>query len=91
MKLLRHRHGCRGSVGGRAVSTRPDCVEDEHLAYLDDLRQSGVTNMWGAGTYVQREFGVSRKEAQEITLYWMATFSQRHQRPTPPPKLGSVP
>jgi hypothetical protein len=55
---------------------RPLIVTDEHLVYLDELRESGVTNMYGAGIYVQREFGVSRSEAQDIVIYWMKTFGE---------------
>ena len=35
---------------------RPDIVTDEHLEYLDDLRESGVTNMFGAGSYLEDNF-----------------------------------
>lgn len=57
---------------------RPAIVTDEHLTYLDDLRESGETNMFGARPYVQREFGVSSREAQTILGYWMKSFSERH-------------
>lgn len=46
----------------------------KHFAYLDDLRESGETNMFGAGVYVQEEFGLGRKEAGEIVRVWMKTF-----------------
>jgi len=49
-----------------------------YFKYLDQLRVSGVTNMFGAGPYVQREFGVDRKEAKRIVLSWMRSFSDRH-------------
>lgn len=52
-------------------------VSDEHLDYLDNLRESGITNMFGAGEYVQQAFGVNRQDAKEIVLYWMRTFSER--------------
>ena len=39
-------------------SKRPDIVKDEHLEYLDGLRKSSVTNMFGAGSYVQEELRV---------------------------------
>lgn len=45
---------------------RPAIVTDEHLEYLDELRESGVTNMYGAGPYLVREFGVTRNESHEI-------------------------
>lgn len=42
--------------------------------YLDELRESGSTNMFGAAPYLQQEFMVSSKEARKILTMWMATF-----------------
>jgi hypothetical protein len=50
---------------------RSEIVTDEHLAYLDDLRDSGATNMFGAAEYVKDAFGVSRSDAKTILRYWM--------------------
>lgn len=61
-----------------ATPTPPDVLE-----YLDDLRASGVTNMFGAGAYVQRDFGVDRDTARTWVLDWMDTFSERHPPPEP--------
>ena len=58
---------------------RPDFVTDEHLGYLDDLRESGVTNMYGAPPYLQEEFGMDRTESHAILKYWMDTFSDRNK------------
>lgn len=52
---------------------------EEYLEYLDELRESGVTNMFGAGAYIQEEYGLSRSDANKILTYWMNTFSERHQ------------
>jgi len=49
-----------------------------YLEYLDDLRESGVTNMYGAGTYLENAFSLSRRDARDILMDWMKTFSQRH-------------
>ena len=57
---------------------RPQEVDDEHLTYLDDLRDSGACNMFGAGGYLQDEFGLNRWDARTITTYWMKTFGERH-------------
>jgi hypothetical protein len=57
---------------------RPEYLTDEMLVYLDDLRDSGVTNMFGAGPYVSREFILNNKEASKVVAYWMDTFSERH-------------
>jgi len=45
-----------------------------YFNYLDNLRESGVTNMFGAGPYVQKEFGVDRREAKRIVMAWMQQF-----------------
>jgi hypothetical protein len=57
---------------------RPDFVTDEHLEYLDALRESGVTNMWGASPYVEYAFKVHIDIARKILGYWMDTFCERH-------------
>lgn len=57
-------------------SKRPEGITDEHLVYLDELRESGVTNMFGGGAYVMREFSVDRTEASDILAYWMETFGK---------------
>ena len=35
---------------------RPIYLEDEHLEYLDVLRETVVTNMFGASPYLQDEY-----------------------------------
>lgn len=52
--------------------------DEKYYEFLDELRGSGVTNMFGAGPYLVEFFGVSRKEAHEILSDWMNTFSERH-------------
>jgi hypothetical protein len=60
---------------------RPDFVTDEHLEYLDALRKSGVTNMFGATPYVQKAFKkLKGDQAKKVLLYWMHTFSERHPK-----------
>lgn len=63
----------------KAKLERPWMVTDEHLKYLDELRVSGVTNMMGAGIYVERQFAVSKKMASDIVIYWMESFEEREQ------------
>ena len=45
--------------------------EDKVFTYLDELRDSGVTNMWGAGPYLEQEFGVSRRVSHVLLDAWM--------------------
>jgi hypothetical protein len=58
---------------------RPDFCDDEHLEYLDALRESGVTNMFGAGPYLEDEFCMEPEAARAILAYWMRTFTERHK------------
>jgi len=56
---------------------RADFVCDEHLEYLDELRESGETNMYGARVYLLREFPVlNKQDAGDILIYWMQTFGK---------------
>lgn len=57
-------------------TNRPQEVTDEQLEYLDQLRESGETNMFGARPYVQEEFSVDKKTARTILRYWMQSFGK---------------
>ena len=48
----------------------------EYFSYLDVLRETGVTNMFGASPYLQQEFGLTRYEAKDILLAWMNSFKE---------------
>ncbi|HET6203386.1 MAG TPA: hypothetical protein VFI25_11355 [Planctomycetota bacterium] len=75
------------SDDGKAKAT------EEQLLFLDALRESGVVNMFGAGPFIEREFGVSREKARGVLAEWMRTFAERHPRSTPgaPPDEGARP
>jgi len=49
-------------------------TKEEHFHYLDRLRESGVTNMLGAGVYLQRRFGMTKKEANDRLWEWIDSF-----------------
>ena len=51
---------------------------EEYFEYLDQLRESGVTNMFGAQPYLINDFGVDRSTAQRILIEWMRSFDERH-------------
>lgn len=44
------------------------------FTYLDELRESGVTNMYGAGKYLENEFSLTKNEAKDLLLDWMKSF-----------------
>ncbi len=51
----------------------------QQLAYLDDLRNGGTTNMFGAARYLVFEFPeLSEADAKEILAEWMGSFAHRH-------------
>lgn len=54
--------------------------QNEVNIFLDILRSSGVTNMWGAGTYIQEHFDVSKYQAGDFLKEWMQTFSERKSK-----------
>lgn len=67
----------RDFVGRVQVSAPTDLQADElteAFEYLDELRESGRTNMFGAAGYVVDELGWARNEAVQATRMWMETF-----------------
>jgi hypothetical protein len=51
-------------------------LTQEHRDYLICLRDSGVTNMWGATPFIEEYFGIQRSEAKAILLEWMEYMSK---------------
>ena len=47
-----------------------------YYQYLEELRQSGATNMFGAAPYLQEEFGLDKREAEAILLSWMLNYDE---------------
>lgn len=47
-----------------------------YFTYLDYLRETGVTNMFGARPYLEEEFDLSKKESSVILGQWMATYDE---------------
>jgi len=64
------------------MEDRPEVATDEVLEYLDELRESGVTNMYGARPYLINAFYLEKHEAKAALTYWMRTFSERHKETT---------
>jgi hypothetical protein len=48
--------------------------------YLDALRESGATNMFGAGEYLARDHDLDARDARTVLVAWMKSFD----RDTPP-------
>jgi hypothetical protein len=52
-----------------------------YFDFLDELRESGVTNMFGATPYLRKAFvELNEKDARDILTEWMKTFGERHPK-----------
>lgn len=49
--------------------------EMEIFAYLNDLRDSGITNMFGASPYLVEMYGLSKSEARKYLALWSKNFT----------------
>lgn len=47
----------------------------EQFIYLNKLRESGETNMYGASPYLQCAFDMTRREASKVLIEWMEWVS----------------
>ena len=57
-------------------------AEQRYLEFLDMLRETGITNMFGARPYLMNKFNLTRQEAAAVLSEWMKTFGERHPRTT---------
>jgi len=54
--------------------------EEKYYLYLDSLRESGATNMFGAVPFLREVFPeLTKREAQNILVDWMETFEERQK------------
>ena len=50
-------------------------TNNKYWIYLEELRQSGVTNMFGAAPYLMNEFNLDKQEAVKILKDWMRNYN----------------
>ena len=53
-------------------------TQEEVNKFLDILRESGESNMFGAGPYIQENFKITKYDANRFLVKWMETFGERH-------------
>jgi len=58
----KRKHGTRGFT------------QAELFRFLDNLRESGAINMYGAPRVMEQQMGLSSKEAKEVWVAWTETF-----------------
>ena len=47
---------------------------EECKIFLEMVRQSGVTNMFGAASYLTKHMGIPKKLAGDVLVHWMQTY-----------------
>ena len=58
------------------MAERQSTIEEQEVfEYLNDLRESGATNMFGAPPYVEQRFSISKSESRKLVSLWMNNFS----------------
>jgi len=62
-----------------STTKRDECITDDHLTFLDALRESGVTNIYEARPCIKDGFNVGEEVATKILVYWMKTFGQENR------------
>jgi hypothetical protein len=50
--------------------------DQQYFDYLEKLRQSGVTNMYGAATYLIASYGMTKERAIKILTDWMQAHTE---------------
>jgi len=55
-----------------------DNLAEEVFPYLDELRESGVTNMYGAHRYIMEDFSMDKAMAIKLVQAWMETFKEKN-------------
>lgn len=76
-------HNCRRKKMSRLENLQePAMMTSAHTEFLNELKTSGQTNMFGAKDFLMDEFiDLKEKEAKDILLYWMAVSSKQVNAP----------
>jgi hypothetical protein len=48
----------------------------DYFEYLDNLRETGVTNMFGAAAYLEEAYDIKIHDARAILSKWMVSFDE---------------
>ena len=54
---------------------------EEYYKTLEEIRRSGICNMWGANTYLKDSHPeLSHDEAKAVLLSWITNYTELSQR-----------
>jgi hypothetical protein len=59
-----------------ATDFEKDIDPRDYFDYLEDLRDSGVTNMFGAVPFLQEEFGLNQSDARFVLSSWIKSYGK---------------
>lgn len=62
-------------IDGVCGMTKPT-LTPEHIKYLENLRDSGRTNMWGAAPFLAKKFKLSQEDADSLVVQWIGSFDK---------------
>ena len=51
-------------------------TDNKYWIFLENLRRSGVTNMYGAAPYLMEVFELPQHEAKKILIDWMKNYNK---------------
>jgi hypothetical protein len=58
----------------------PEYTEKNAFKYLFELQKSGITNMFGAASYMQKKFPeLDYEECKDLLLTWMNDWENIHK------------
>jgi len=56
-----------------------DEISNEVFLYLEELRESGVTNMFAAHIYIMGDFEISKPLAIKLVKTWMDNYKENKE------------
>lgn len=65
------------SVDKSYIETIDSETREEMFDYLEILRRSGATNMFGAAPYLAEEFNINQADAKQVVVEWVLTAKGR--------------
>jgi len=57
-----------------------DEISNEVFLYLEELRESGLTNMFGAVPYIEDSFQVNKSLANKLLSTWMENYDTQRDK-----------
>lgn len=64
--------------GDKTIHTEKEWENYYH--FLENLRQSGVCNMWGASIYLEDAYGLSREDAGTVLCNWIQNYEELNKK-----------